>query len=323
MTNLVIPMHAQVSGHFKLEAVRPNGDRRVLADWFANVITDNGLENLGSGSQGYSLTYCHVGTGSTAPAFTDTQLVSWTACNSSKVGDSFHDGSPFGAQATDPYYGWKRGTYRFNAGVATGNLSEVGLGPANTNINLFCRSLIKDTLGNPTTITVLSDEMLDVTYELRMYPPLADSNFNVTISGVNYAFTVRAAKVTNGQSWGQLAGHTAGLHNNGTYGTSTYVTAFRSDAVLQAITQGLGGTINDSTNSLIGGTNSPYAAGTKYRDFVSGWDINVATHAGGVGGFELRTTKGTYQVTVSPVLPKNNTNNLQVTFRVSWARYVI
>src|SRR5690606_31940294 len=49
-------------GRFKLEAERPDGQRRLLADWFPNLITNAGLNRIGT-SSGW-LTACAVGTGS-------------------------------------------------------------------------------------------------------------------------------------------------------------------------------------------------------------------------------------------------------------------
>ena len=77
-----------------------------------------------------------------------------------------------------PYYRWAKVTWRFGQGVAAGNISEVGLGWGNS--NLWNRALIKDANGNPTTITVLSDEYLDVVSEIRDYPTLSSSgSFNL------------------------------------------------------------------------------------------------------------------------------------------------
>ena len=151
----------QCAGWFKIEATRPDGTRRVLADWFPNLILNGGLDRMGANPD--YLSWCQVGSGSTAPVAAQTALVNRIA------GTSTQQNNVSGAQASAPYYGWYRRTYRFAQGVAAGNLSEVGVGWA-TSGSLFSRALILDGGGSPTTITVLSDEVLDVTYELRRYP---------------------------------------------------------------------------------------------------------------------------------------------------------
>ena len=63
-------VQSRVAGHFCVNAVRPDGSVRALAE-FPNLITDWGLNRMAS--NGY-LAYCHVGSGSTPPAFGDTSL---------------------------------------------------------------------------------------------------------------------------------------------------------------------------------------------------------------------------------------------------------
>lgn len=53
------------------------GSRHVAVPWFGNLITNGGLDQLGSEAP-YTdmLAYCRIGTGNTAPSNTDTGLVS-------------------------------------------------------------------------------------------------------------------------------------------------------------------------------------------------------------------------------------------------------
>lgn len=301
-----------------MEAVRPDGSRRLLADWQDNLVTDYGLNALGNG--GTNAGRCHVGTGNTPPNVADTTLAAWKAANSSKIGDGYYTGSPNGGQANPPYYGWKRGTYRFAAGSATGNLSEVGLSSSGINEKMLTRALIKDVNGNPTTITVLADEMLDVTYEIRMYPPLTDVVKQVVISGNLYTFTIRARRVVDGNLWGYFIDHEAGLEYNGKYAPGTSIVGYYNVTTLGPLTGTIDGSSGGSTGQT-GGTNLPYENGTLFRDFVVTFNTGMFTRPEGMSGLEVTTTKGSYQILVSPPIPKNGTNNLQLVFRVSWARY--
>lgn len=143
MDKPILELHTEVEGWFKFEAISEDGTRRVLADWFPNLITDQGLNQMGTLATW--LNACQVGSGSTVPAVSDTQLVTRVA------GTTTIQSTVQGIQSTPPYYASRTRTYRFAAGVATGTLSEVGVGTTATVGNLYSRALILDGAGNPTT----------------------------------------------------------------------------------------------------------------------------------------------------------------------------
>ena len=58
------------------------------------------------------------------------------------------------------------------------------------------RALILDGGGSPTTLTILSDETLDVTYTIRVYPPTTDVTGSITLDGVSYGYTIRPCNVS-------------------------------------------------------------------------------------------------------------------------------
>lgn len=129
--------------------------------FFHNLVLDAGLDRLSVGS---AIGVVCVGSGNSTPVATQTSLDSFIA-STTQINGSDERGNQ---TSTPPFHVWARRTYRFREGVAAGNLSEIGIGW--TVSNLFNRALIKDASGNPVTITVLSDEYLDVIVELRMYP---------------------------------------------------------------------------------------------------------------------------------------------------------
>ncbi len=96
------------------------------------------------GSVGDYMSTCMVGSGNAAPAETDTALQARASTSNINVQSNNSNVSP--------RYGWRRRTFRFAAGAAAGNLSEVGVGWTTTAV--FSRALILDGSGNPTTITV-------------------------------------------------------------------------------------------------------------------------------------------------------------------------
>lgn len=301
--NVQVSQKVTMAGKFKLEAVRPDGTRRVLADWFDNLIVDQGLNRIGTGT---FMPYCHVGTGSTAPGNSDTALVAFVAATNTVQAETS------GTASSSPYYGYRVRTYRFAQGAAAGNLTEVGIGWASTGAVLFSRALIKDGGGSPTTITVLSDEFLDVSYELRCYAPTSDSVVTVTISGTNYDFTCRAANVTNSLWWAPrdqaiLDTNTSGSHveqsaYNGSIGAVTALPSGTSDAPK---------TVTKQTYS-----NNSYRA-----DFACFWDLNDGNLAGFISAMVFSSSLGSFQMGVTPDIEKDGTKLLTLTYRVTWARH--
>lgn len=300
-----IVMRPRMCGFFKLEAVRLDGTKRLLADWFPNLITDVGLNRVGSGSY---LNACHVGTNNTAPSVADTTLAGYRAGTTTVVASSD------GAQPSAPYYGWKRKTFSFGIGAASGNLNEVGVATAAANGGatiLFSRALILDEFGSPTTVTVLVDEVLDVTYELRLYPPLVDVTQTVSITGSGSHDIITRARDVTSYRWSSFLGNGVTFDP---YGGSS-LTARSGE--LGAITGGPSGTSESSGTcwTLAYGNNNLYRDG----------GASFALHQGNVGGIRSiawHTSLGAFQTRFDPVIDKTDTKTLNVVFRVAWARNV-
>lgn len=289
---------AGVAGRYKFIAHKPDGSSRDLTDWFDNLITDGGLERMGTGG---TTEKCRVGSGNTTPNNTDTALVA-------QVAEADIYSYTEGADTDTNLYAWRRIVYRFAVGAAAGNLSEVGVGWAGG--ALFSRALIKDGVGNPTTITVLSDEILDVVYELRMYRPTSDLSANIDIAGVTYACTVRPANFSN---WRCTELTQFGAMGNG----NLLVQGWGSDAALGAVTGQPTGTM------VMGGVyatnDGAYIGGSKQRKLKVIASISDATSP--IKALTFRTALGLYQMLVNPVIPKNNTNKLTLYYTLAWARH--
>lgn len=295
----------RLGGFFKLEALRLDGTKRPLTGWFPNLITDVGLNRIGTGSY---MNSCHVGTNNTAPSVANTALAGYRAGTSSVVGGSES------AQTVAPYYGWKRRTYRFDIGTASGNLSEVGIATAAANGGstiLFSRALILDEFGVPTTVTVLADEILDVTYELRLYPPLTDVTQTVSITGsASHNVITRAAAVTGG-TWYYFIGNGMSFDPYG----GSQMTARSGDI----------GTIGGWPSGTAGYSGSPwtnaYINNSLYRTGGANFGLTQANF-GGIRSISWYSSLGSYQTQFDPVINKTATKTLNVTFRVDWARNV-
>lgn len=304
---LVVPCPSPrigVRGLFKFDAVRPDGRVRPLTGWFPNLITDIGLNRIGSG--GY-LAACQVGTNNTAPTVNDSGLAGYRA------GTTTQRSSSYSATTSAPYYGWKRITFRFGVGAASGNLAEVAIatGAAQSGSTNFSRALILDEYGDPTTITVLSDEVLDVTYELRLYPDLVDRTGTVTISGSgDHAYTLRASIVAN-NLWGQYLGSKPSFDP---FGGANTLAVF--NGAIGAVTGGPSG-----NSGAVRPWTAAYGNNNLYVDGTGSFGLDQGNLPGYIKSVRYQTSLGAYQYELDPVIQKDSTNTLTLTQRISWARY--
>lgn len=303
-------MGGRAQGRYKLVAVRPDGRERPLTGWFNNLITDVGLERLSTLNLNNNIARCYVGSGNNPPATTDTGLQ--TPVANSATWQSYTRGRvTIGSAPITAIYSKVNIIYRFAAGVAAGNLSEVGVGTTAVGSNLYSRALILDALGAPTTITVLSDEVLDVYYEHRLYYDLADYAFSVTVSGVVYN-GIRRIYSSGGavdNSWNPESEAYAVIRNVDVH-----------NGALGSITSGGPGGSTGGADSTVA---SAYVPGSKSRRYTSSWGLNSGNVAGGITAMKFWHTPGWTQMSFAPAIPKDNTKTLVlVNDSAPWTRYV-
>lgn len=263
-----------------------------------NMILDSGLNALGTRS---ICDGCVVGSGSTTVTPTQTSLVTLvgattniTSTNHSRV-------------STPPYYILGRRTFRFAQGVASGNLTEVGT-YASSSTNLFSRALIVDTQGEPTTLTILADEWLDVTYELRCYQDLSDKSFTIpSLLGVEYAVVARPAYVSSSIS-------AVSVFENIMYHYTTQ--SYHHNGAIGIITGGPGGTGSGVSTSY-----SNYVSGSYERSFILSSGLNDSNLAGGIASTTITTSRAIWQFGYTPAIPKDGFKTLVLTVTISWGRY--
>ena len=295
----------RMEGFYSFKVSNSKGESRdlsgIIAEDHKNLILDVGLNALGTTSV---VSACKVGTGVTPVAVSQTDLATPLAITSTLQSSST------GRNSTAPYYTWGRRTFRFNQGAAAGNLTEVGVTYGDGS-SLFSRALIVDSGGNPTTLTILADEWLDVTYELRIYQDLADKTFNITLLGVDHVVTVRPANVTSNPSsnsyffnhfiswyttWAQCS------HYNGTIGTIT-------------------GSPSGEGSSAGGVSYGAYSQNSLQRSIIYGVGLNDANLSGGIQSTLIYTDKCSWQVGYSPAIAKDSFKTLTMNYTLSWGRY--
>lgn len=299
-------LESNVCGYYKLSATNTEtGESRDLTDWFKNLITDGGMDRIAENQDW--LTYCQVGTGSTTPQYSDSSLANRIAGTNSLSGTATN-----GCAQSSPYFVYTRKTFRFTAGTVSGNITEVGVGWAISG-SLFSRSLILDVNGDPTSITVLSSETLDVTYEGRYYIPLVDTSGSIVLNGVNYNWTGRAANAaSNTQSQGWYIG------SNGENESQTWTTAYTRDAYdgsIGAITSIPSGNRGVASQSV-----SAYVNGTHYIDLTLTFGLTTANFVAGINALSFVIGAGMYQIGFSPAIPKTSNDVFTIKIRHSWSR---
>lgn len=185
------PMRCEQAGRFRLEV---SGGKRGYKDfgWQDNLILDAGIQRL-LGTNGSVLQYISVGAGSTAPAVGQTQLASKIAHTNRSL--SFQNGYD-----SEGGYGWTKFTVQFDKGAAQGNVAELGVGWDGT--NLWSRALVLNAQNEPTAITILADEYLTVTYELRSWWIVPENHYVDVMEDVGGTPTViETVEVVYGKKW--------------------------------------------------------------------------------------------------------------------------
>jgi hypothetical protein len=297
-----LEINNEVGARFKLVARKASTEEITReTGWFNNIVLDTGLAQM---SVGLWIDRCCVGTGNSTPVATQTQLDAFKASTTTTQG-----AVESGMQLTTlPYYDWLRVTYRFGEGVAAGNISEVGMGWAN--VSLWNRALVKDANGNPTTITVLADEYLDVITEIRVYP-------QETLSG-SFNFLNKAGAVVSSHTYTGRAYHRA---------PQRYHTKMGINSI---------GIYNGALGSspIIGpaGTRLDYGlpTSTVYPTPTSMKCTKVFPIANAIGEHRTLFVESTflsagagmgYQVEFTPTITKTNQMELTYTVSMNWGRY--
>lgn len=314
-----LPLEIGISGKFMLRKGRRLSDGSEIVTGevgpFWNLIVNNGLDRFVS-EESNAFDRCIVGSGSSTPANGDTWLQTYIAATTTVQSESWS------THTSPAYFIRKTMTFRFGEGVAEGNISEVGMAYGASSPSLFSRALVLDGLGDPTTITVLSGEFLDVTYVHEYYIASGDVTGAIELDGDDYDYIVRPGGLMN--QWSpqfavnslRFLACTSNMVGHG---------AINTDAVAATVD-----TSNPSNAESV--TTSTYTPGNYYRDMTVAFGLGNANLSGGIrtvifspmtdgcGQVGAAQKVGRVQCQFDPALPKTSDKVLSLTFRVSWAR---
>ena len=299
----MMKLNAGVSGRYKLVTRKVHDlDNAVGELEFDNLITDIGLERWATNPIGAK---CFIGSGNAPPTVNDTALGAQLAASTAT--QSLQNWKAYSAAER-----WTEATicYRFQPGVTLNSIAEVGVG---WDGGLWSRALIRDVNGNPTTIQLLSDEVLDVYYTLRIQFP-ADVTGSIVLDGVTYDWVLRPADLA---TWPESYGY---------YFYSAFATGGDARASTYSITQpntSPGWAGSSSTTTV-----AAYVPGSRKRTMTFRFDLNDANIniksvivQPGSGYYPTTSWQlGFYQAGQSVGVPKVSSKRLTLTFDFAWGR---
>jgi hypothetical protein len=299
----------RVEGRVRLKVFKEGvKEPRVDTGWFKNLVLDGGLDRLGTTVIDNAINRCAVGTSNTAVSSSQTALLAQVATSIDTFSPGFTQGYDGTYGVGDGRYRYSRRFIQFGEGAAAGVLREIGFtafGDSSAT-NLTSRALITDGAGNPTDVTVLSDEILQVTYEFRHYLDDSDGSIAFEMSGVPYTGIYRPG--------GEISGNGSQLYP-GTSGTGFQTGGTSS-------TFGAAGTnISSTSGSRPGnGTLSAYSNGDYYRDVSYPFSLAQGNATGGILMFGWNQDSPGYKFLLDTPIPKDNTKLMTLNIRTSWGR---
>lgn len=318
MSGITIPLRIGLHSRYKL--IRRKADDTIVEEsaWSDNMILNNGLDYFGSVFGTAQLRQCHVGSGNTPPAAGNGSLEIFVAGTSD---DTFV--SSF-VESTTARYTTITTRWRFAAGVAEGNISEVGIAiSATDNIDsgapLFSRALVVDGAGSPTTITVLADEILDVMWEYTKYAPAEDiaGIVSIDIDGTPTAhnYTIRPCNIISGGSSWSTSIHSRIDAVPPNSGNMSNFGSGAGNSTMGAPFTVLSGTAEAGTSMSA----STYISGDYFIDTTLVFGLDVCNFVGGITALKFNNGVVGWMMEISPAIQKINTKSFSLTLRNVWA----
>lgn len=316
---ILVPASACIGlkGFYRYQTINKfSGKMRIDTGWIPNILLTTGLNQLHD--QASWLDWVHIGVDGTPPTAGNSQLGARVAYTNNSISDVT------GTQGSAPYYGYRRKKWRFNVGDGQGgqNISEAGVGWGSALDNLVSRAQVIDPITQvPTTVTPLADEILDVTYEMRYYPPLTPvvQNSAVTLDGTAYDVTTSAVNVTGGRLSTDI-GKSIGQYSLNASDWAAHDGT--SGAITDAGPNGNSAACDNANQYNLSYQGNSYEITMGCNTGSAGWNL-----ASGIRTIRWRTTAGDYQSEFSSnpgglTIPKDNTYTMVLQFTLAWSQYV-
>jgi hypothetical protein len=316
-----------MAGEFRCVVKRADGSTKIDTGYQKNLILNQGLDFFGGGNGSDMMAYCVIGSGNSQPSYTQNKLDTAVLGTS---GTEFSTKYDYDSSTEGNLYKTNRVKKYSFTGLNNVNISELGLAStynSATSYFLCTRALIKDSNGNPTTITVLSGEQLDIYYKLWIVYDVKDKTGTLNLldgagGSTAYNYIARLAGVGSENIAGNAKygkncvgfALSAGIYNK---------TFDVNNGDIGAITGAPNGTLSESIPSLYLSTAS-YIPGSYKRLITCAPDVNFANLA--IRSAIFYTTMGFWQIRFGSVandspITKTNTQTLSIPIEVSWGRY--
>lgn len=283
---------------------------------FKNLVLDTGLHRIGENSDW--MNWLHLGTGIQAPHPLQNSLQNPTYIGNN-LAPSPHTTS--GVDISDPLkpYTWVRRVFRVTPRGENRTYSEMGVGWNDS--NLFSRTLIKDPQGNPNTISILGDEYLDVTYEVRQYMPVDTVVYSVEPTGDDTeirAITVRGSMLNTLSStfgWGIARSSSPNSSPH------SILNNWSSNTHNRFFTGGLGGLYQNPEGSTVGSTfNRTSLARTSSTSATITLTRELPDNVGMLRTLQVSQEAYCFQMEFDPPFNKTNEDRFSISYSVSWGR---
>lgn len=309
-----------MAGEFRCVVKRADGSTKVDTGYQKNLILNQGLDFFGGGKGSSMLSNCVIGSGNSQPNYTQNKLdAAITGVSGTFASNKYDYNAAIDGELYKINYTYK---YSFT-GLSNVNVSELGLAStySNTTTYFLCtRALIKDSQGNPTTITVLSGEILEIYYKLWVVFDTRDKT-----GQINLLDGIGGSAKYNWLSRIALAGDTPyGLRIVGSpLAGAIYNESHKlRDGDLGVVGGASQGNIIWSSSSEL--VLSDYVPGTYKRQLQL--DLPVSSANGNIRSFNIYTTMGIFQIRFGSVaddspITKTNTQTLTIPVEISWGRY--
>lgn len=280
-----------------------------------NLITNYGMDHLGTNSIHATFGALHIGSNATAPVNGNTSLgTKIAAVAAGGVGDNV-----WTWDTTNPKTLVLTRVFTFTVGSAAGTLRELGMSPA-TNGSICTHALFKDPFGDPTSVEVASDEQLVVTYRLYLVPSEVDAVLVKVQNGTECTLTYRPGWLGVGSVFVTQTGPMSVLsYGNGGPVPNCYGYSGPSSGV-GPLTGGPTGTQSTITQAL-SCTVGTYTNGNYYRDDtltvpLAALNLNeLGAFSSNNAGYPFR-----FQLSISPRVNKTSNDTLKFTVRTRWYR---
>lgn len=316
-----------MAGEFRVVVKREDGSVKTDTGYQKNLILNQGLDFFGGGNGSDMMSYCVIGSGNSTPAYTQNKLDTAIIGVSGSTNSTKYD---YNISRDGNLYKTNRVCkYSFN-NLNNANISEVGLSSAYSNATTYylcTRALIKDSNGNPTTITVLSGEILEIYYKLWAVFDTTDKTGTINLlNGVG------------GSTPYNYIARIAGVGGTNIGGTASYGDIIGSMLVFWAgnntssLVDGDIGSVIDSPKGyplyILGDSvalnTSAYVSGTYKMSGTMNVPINSGN--GDIRSGLFITSMGFYQIRFGSVandspITKTNTQTLTIPIEISWGRY--